>query len=126
MSDVFPQAELQAQIYCWVKGKAPKGSEWNHKKNLLTLQQIQQGNWQVCNVTTPANYFHVLRRQIHRGFRKPLVVASPKNLLRHKLATSTLEEFGPGTRFHRVLDDHQADVGLSVRKEESDLDDDPC
>ena len=43
MSDVFPQAELQAQIYCWVKGKAPQGGEWNHKKNLLTLQQIQQG-----------------------------------------------------------------------------------
>ena len=43
MSDVFPQAELQAQIYCWVKGKAPQGGEWNHKKNLLTLQQIQEG-----------------------------------------------------------------------------------
>ena len=51
MSDVFPQAELQAQIYCWVKGKAPQGGQWNHKSNLLTLQQIQDrqttcvGDW---------------------------------------------------------------------------------
>lgn len=64
--------------------------------------QIQQTNWQVVNCSTPANYFHVLRRQIHRDFRKPLVIATPKNLLRDRRCTSTLEEMGEGSRFHRV------------------------
>ena len=58
---------------------------------------------QVCNCSTPANYFHVLRRQIHREFRKPLVLMTPKSLLRHKRAVSKLEEMGEGTSFHRVL-----------------------
>ena len=61
--------------------------------------QIQKCNWQVVNCTTPANYFHCLRRQIHRDFRKPLVVVSPKNLLRHKRCVSKLEDMGPGTTF---------------------------
>ena len=67
--------------------------------------QIQQCNWQVVNCTTPANYFHCLRRQIHRDFRKPLIVTAPKNLLRHKKCVSTLEEMGPGTSFKRVYDE---------------------
>ena len=58
---------------------------------------------QVVNITTPANFFHALRRQMLRNFRKPLVVMSPKSLLRHKLNTSTLEEMGPETHFGRVL-----------------------
>jgi 2-oxoglutarate dehydrogenase E1 component len=58
---------------------------------------------QVVNCTTPANYFHALRRQIHRKFRKPLIVMTPKSLLRHKLAVSGLAEMGPGTSFHRAL-----------------------
>jgi 2-oxoglutarate dehydrogenase E1 component len=66
-------------------------------------KQIQQCNMQVVNCTTPANYFHVLRRQLHREFRKPLIVVAPKNLLRDKRCTSTLEEMGPGTIFHRVF-----------------------
>lgn len=61
--------------------------------------QIQKHNWQIVNCTTPANYFHCLRRQIHRDFRKPLVVVSPKNLLRHKRCVSSLEDMGPGTTF---------------------------
>jgi len=65
--------------------------------------QIQDSNWQVVNCTTPANYFHVLRRQIHRDFRKPLIVAAPKDLLRHKLAVSNLDDFGPDRRFQRVI-----------------------
>jgi 2-oxoglutarate dehydrogenase E1 component len=65
--------------------------------------QIQRCNWQVVNCSTPANYFHCLRRQLHRDFRKPLVVASPKNLLRHKRAVSTLEDMGPGKMFRRVI-----------------------
>ena len=58
---------------------------------------------QVVNITSPANFFHALRRQMARNFRKPLVVMSPKSLLRHKLNISTLEEFAPGTHFRRVL-----------------------
>ena len=61
--------------------------------------QIQKHNWQVVNCTTPANYFHCLRRQVHRDFRKPLIVVSPKNLLRNKRCISTLEDMGPGTQF---------------------------
>jgi len=71
------------------------------------LQQSAEDNWQVCNFTTPANYFHALRRQVRRNFRKPLVVMTPKSLLRHKLAVSTLAEMGPGSRFHRVLPETQ-------------------
>lgn len=77
--------------------------------------QIQECNWQVVNVTTPANYFHVLRRQIHRDFRKPLIVMSPKNLLRHPKCKSDLSEFDDveghpgfdkqGTRFKRLIKD---------------------
>jgi len=67
--------------------------------------RIQLANWQIVNVTTPANYFHVLRRQVWRDFRKPMVVMSPKSLLRHKLVKSDIEEFLPGSRFQRVLPD---------------------
>ena len=72
--------------------------------------QIQHHNWQVVNCTTPANYFHCLRRQVHRDFRKPLVVVAPKNLLRNRACTSTLEEMGPGTMFHRVLEEQDEEV----------------
>jgi 2-oxoglutarate dehydrogenase E1 component len=62
----------------------------------------------VANCTTPANYFHILRRQIHRDYRKPLVLMTPKSLLRHKLAVSKTEEMTTGSSFHRVLwDDAQ-------------------
>jgi 2-oxoglutarate dehydrogenase E1 component len=83
-----------------------------------TRRQIQNGNWQVCNVTTPANYFHLLRRQVHRDFRKPLVLMSPKNLLRHPKCRSALHELDDqddasagardGTRFKRVIMDASA------------------
>ncbi len=72
--------------------------------------QIQRCNWQVVNCSTPANYFHCLRRQIHRDFRKPLVVVSPKNLLRHKRCVSTLEEMGPGTTFKRAIDETDQNI----------------
>lgn len=75
--------------------------------------QVQATNWQVVNCTTPANYFHVLRRQVHRSFRKPLIVMSPKNLLRHPKCKSALLEFDDvaddagivGVRFKRVIMD---------------------
>lgn len=72
--------------------------------------QIQRCNWQVVNCTTPANYFHCLRRQVHRDFRKPLIVAAPKNLLRHKRCVSSLEDMGPSTRFKRVFGETDPDI----------------
>ena len=72
------------------------------------MQQCGQDNWIVANCTTPANYFHILRRQLHRTFRKPLILMTPKSLLRHKLAVSKAEEFTTGSSFHRILwDDAQ-------------------
>ena len=67
--------------------------------------QIQRCNMQVVNCTTPASYFHCLRRQIHRDFRKPLIVVSPKNLLRNKRAVSKLEDMAGDTMFRRVIDE---------------------
>lgn len=65
---------------------------------------IQNNNWQVCNATTPAQFFHLLRRQVHRGFRKPLVVASPKSMLKDDQVKSSLEDFyGDKAYFHRLL-----------------------
>jgi 2-oxoglutarate dehydrogenase E1 component len=76
---------------------------------------------QVACCTTPANYFHVLRRQMHRNFRKPLVVMTPKSLLRHKRAVSKLDDFGPGSSFHRVLDDDaKTEPGSTVELAASD------
>lgn len=68
------------------------------------LQLCAENNMQVCNFTTPANFFHALRRQVKRSFRKPLVIMTPKSLLRHPQAVSPLEEFTQG-RFHEVIDD---------------------
>ena len=67
-----------------------------------------EDNWIVANCTTPANYFHLLRRQMHRSYRKPLILMTPKSLLRHKKAVSNKAEFTTGSSFHRVLwDDAQ-------------------
>jgi len=77
--------------------------------------QIQMCAWQVVNVTTPANYFHCLRRQVHRDFRKPLIVVSPKNLLRNKRCVSNIDDMGPGTFFHRVYG--ETDTAISENPE---------
>jgi len=79
-------------------------------------KQIQENNWQVVNCTTPAQIFHVLRRQVHRGFRKPLVVCSPKSLLRYPGARSSIEEMAPGTRFRRLINDEEILDPSTVRK----------
>mgnify|MGYP000020580332 CR=1 FL=1 len=85
-----------------------QGPEHSSARLERFLQMCGQDNWIVANCTTPANYFHILRRQIHRSFRKPLILMTPKSLLRHKLAVSTAEEFTTGSSFHRVLwDDAQ-------------------
>jgi 2-oxoglutarate dehydrogenase E1 component len=76
-----------------------------------------EDNWQVVNCTTPANYYHALRRQVRRNFRKPLIVMTPKSLLRHKLAVSPLKDFGPDSSFHRVLPEAETLVaGNKVRR----------
>jgi 2-oxoglutarate dehydrogenase E1 component len=75
-----------------------------------------EDNWQVANCSTPANYFHILRRQLQRGFRKPLILMTPKSLLRHKRVVSTLEEMGPNTSFHRLLwDDAEHRPGQKIK-----------
>ena len=75
-----------------------------------------EDNWQVANCSTPANYFHILRRQIHRKVRKPLILMTPKSLLRHKRVTSRLDEMVSGTSFHRLLwDDAQSRPGEKIK-----------
>ena len=80
-----------------------QGPEHSSARLERFLQLCAEDNIQVVNCSTPANYFHVLRRQLHREFRKPLVIMTPKSLLRHKRCVSKLEEFGPGSSFHRVM-----------------------
>jgi 2-oxoglutarate dehydrogenase E1 component len=84
-------------------GYEGQGPEHSSARLDRFLQACAQDNMQVVNCTTPANYFHVLRRQVRRNFRKPLVVMTPKSLLRHKLVTSTLDEMGEGSDFRRVI-----------------------
>ncbi|MGC3939143.1 2-oxoglutarate dehydrogenase E1 component [Roseobacter sp. EG26] len=85
-----------------------QGPEHSSARLERFLQMCGQDNWIVANCTTPANYFHILRRQIHRSFRKPLIMMTPKSLLRHKLAISRAEEFTTGSSFHRLMwDDAQ-------------------
>jgi 2-oxoglutarate dehydrogenase E1 component len=69
----------------------------------FAVQQSYNCNMQIANATTPANMFHLLRRQVHRNFRKPLIVATPKSLLRDPRARSTLDDMAPGTSFLRVI-----------------------
>jgi 2-oxoglutarate dehydrogenase E1 component len=78
--------------------------------------QIQNANMQICNPTFAANYFHVLLRQIKRNFRKPLVVASPKKLLRFKGATSTIEEFAEGLRFTKVRSEDDKQIAKNNKQ----------
>jgi 2-oxoglutarate dehydrogenase E1 component len=89
-------------------GYEGQGPEHSSARLERFLQMCGEDNIQVANCTTPANYFHILRRQLKRDFRKPLILMTPKSLLRHKRATSKLAELGPETTFHRVLwDDAQ-------------------
>ena len=80
-----------------------QGPEHSSARLERYLQLCAEDNIQVVNCTTPSNYFHVLRRQMRRNFRKPLIIMTPKSLLRHKRAVSNLADFGPGSTFHRVM-----------------------
>jgi len=86
-------------------GYEGQGPEHSSARLERYLQLCAEDNLQVANCTTPANYFHILRRQMLRPFRKPLIIMTPKSLLRHKRAVSALADFGTDSSFHRVLAD---------------------
>ena len=92
-----------------------QGPEHSSARLERFLQMCAEDNWIVANCTTPANYFHILRRQLHRSYRKPLVIMTPKSLLRHKMAISEAPDFLTGSSFHRVLWD-DAEKGNSDTK----------
>ncbi|RYG02006.1 MAG: 2-oxoglutarate dehydrogenase E1 component, partial [Caulobacteraceae bacterium] len=102
-------------------GYEGQGPEHSSARLERFLQLCAEDNMQVVNCSTPANYFHVLRRQLRREFRKPLIVMTPKSLLRHKKATSSLTDMAEGSSFHRVLnDDAERGVNTSVKLVEPD------
>ena len=84
-------------------GHEGQGPEHTSSRLERFLQMCAEDNIQVANCTSPANYFHILRRQMMRDFRKPLILMTPKSTLRHKGNTSSIEEFLNGSTFHRVL-----------------------
>jgi len=86
-------------------GYEGQGPEHSSARLERFLQVCGEDNLQVCNLTTSANYFHALRRQVRRDFRKPLVIVTPKSLLRHPEVASRLAEMGPGTFFRRTIDE---------------------
>ncbi|VFU09842.1 2-oxoglutarate dehydrogenase E1 component [Methylocella tundrae] len=87
-------------------GYEGQGPEHSSARLERYLQMCAEDNMQVANCTSPANYFHILRRQLKREFRKPLILMTPKSLLRHKRCVSSFDEFIVGSSFHRVLRDH--------------------
>ena len=99
-----------------------QGPEHSSARPERFLQLSAQDNWIVANCSTPANYFHILRRQLHRDFRKPLILMTPKSLLRHPLCISRAEDFTTGSFFHRVLwDDAQKGNSKQVLKADDQI-----
>jgi len=90
-------------------GYEGQGPEHSSARLERFLQLCSNDNMQVMNCTTPANYFHALRRQMKRDFRKPLIMMTPKSLLRNKFCVSDLDDFSKNNSFHRVLWDHAID-----------------
>ncbi|UIJ45947.1 2-oxoglutarate dehydrogenase E1 component [Sphingomonas cannabina] len=97
-------------------GYEGQGPEHSSARLERFLQLCAQDNLQVANCTTPANYFHLLRRQMHRTFRKPLIVFTPKSLLRHKLAVSKAEDFLGDSHFRRLLSDPNAPADADTKR----------
>ena len=105
-------------------GYEGQGPEHSSARLERFLQLCSNDNLQVMNCTTPANYFHALRRQMHRDFRKPLIMMTPKSLLRNKYCVSNLEDFSKSNTFHRILWDHAIDPqtqGFMKLKESSKI-----
>jgi len=97
-------------------GYEGQGPEHSSARLERFLQMCAEDNMQVANCTTPANYFHILRRQLKREIRKPLILMTPKSLLRHKRAVSRLDELGPDATFHRLLwDDAQTNKDEKIK-----------
>ncbi len=94
-------------------GHEGQGPEHTSARLERFLQMCAEDNMQVVNCTSPANYFHVLRRQLHRNFRKPLIVMTPKSTLRHKKNVSKIQDFTNGSTFHRILTD---DISIEEKK----------
>ncbi|MZR14392.1 2-oxoglutarate dehydrogenase E1 component [Maritimibacter sp. DP07] len=104
-------------------GYEGQGPEHSSARLERFLQMCGGDNWIVANCSTPANYFHILRRQLHRSYRKPLILMTPKSLLRHKLCVSDAADFTTGSSFHRVLwddADGQKATGRSSAKLKAD------
>ena len=104
-------------------GYEGQGPEHSSARLERFLQLCAQDNIQVVNCTTPANYFHALRRQMHRDFRKPLIIMTPKSLLRHKQCVSSLDDFTKNNTFHRVLPDraYTKEFGLIELKKDKKI-----
>ena len=99
-----------------------QGPEHSSARVERFLQNSAHDNWIVANCTTPANYFHILRRQLHRDYRKPLILMTPKSLLRHPLCISDAADFTDGSTFHRVLwDDAQQGHSTQVLKPDDQI-----
>jgi len=97
-------------------GYEGQGPEHSSGRPERFLQLCAEDNLQVANCTTPANYFHILRRQMNRDFRKPLVIMTPKSLLRHKQAVSSLADFTGESHFKRILSDPNAPRDADVTR----------
>jgi 2-oxoglutarate dehydrogenase E1 component len=97
-------------------GYEGQGPEHSSARPERFLQLCAEDNMQVANCTTPANYFHILRRQMHRDFRKPLVLLTPKSLLRHKRAVSRLADFAGDSHFQRILSDPNPPKDSEVKR----------
>jgi 2-oxoglutarate dehydrogenase E1 component len=97
-------------------GYEGQGPEHSSARPERFLQLCAEDNMQVANCTTPANYFHILRRQMHRDFRKPLVLLTPKSLLRHKRAVSRLADFAGDSHFQRILSDPNPPRDTEVKR----------
>ncbi|MBV7377714.1 2-oxoglutarate dehydrogenase E1 component [Maritimibacter dapengensis] len=104
-------------------GYEGQGPEHSSARLERFLQMCGADNWIVANCSTPANYFHILRRQLHRSYRKPLILMTPKSLLRHKLCVSDAADFTKGSSFHRILwddADRENGTGRSENKLKED------
>ncbi len=97
-------------------GYEGQGPEHSSARLERFLQLCANDNIQVCNITEPANYFHVLRRQMMRSFRKPLIIMTPKSLLRHPMAKSTASKFTGESHFMRILSDRKDIADTKVRR----------
>ncbi len=97
-------------------GYEGQGPEHSSARLERFMQLCAENNMTVANVTTPANFFHLIRRQLGRNFRKPLVLMSPKSLLRHPEVISDFKDFTTGTRFQEVIDDPSVSDASKVRK----------